>query len=241
MRKLLSAAALCLALPLILSLSGCGAAVDERSFNPTSNNTDGSVAEGSPDAAEPTHIGFITDPASNGSGSGSTQTPSAGSGSGSAQSPSTGAGSGSTQTPSTGSGAGSTQTPSTGSGSGSTQVPSTGSGSTTPPSTGSGPTQPTTGSSGPVEVDPGSGTASLAWTPPTTNVDGSPLTELAGYAVAYGRSSGLLDQLITVNDARATGYTVEGLEPGVWYFSVRALAIGGMESASSNIATTQID
>jgi hypothetical protein len=31
-----------------------------------------------------------------------------------------------------------------------------------------------------------SGQATLSWDPPTTNVDGTPLTDLAGYKVYYG-------------------------------------------------------
>ena len=34
------------------------------------------------------------------------------------------------------------------------------------------------------------GTATVSWTPPTTNTDGSALTNLAGYRVAYGRDIG---------------------------------------------------
>lgn len=215
MRKLLTAAALCLAWALILPLSGCGAGVEGRSFHPTSNMGDETVAHGEEGTSPLPPVGF-----EKGSSEGSTQIPS-GSGSGSPQIPFTGAGSGSTQLPSTGPGSGPTPPPSSGTGSGSTQ-PSTSSGGTT------------------IEVDPVLGTAALAWTAPTTRVDGSPLTDLAGYAVEYGRSSGALDQLITVNDASATTYTVQGLESGVWYFSVRALAVSGTQSDYSNIAATRI-
>ena len=39
--------------------------------------------------------------------------------------------------------------------------------------------------------DPGisTGSVTLAWDAPTTNLDGTPLTALAGYKVYYGRTS----------------------------------------------------
>jgi uncharacterized protein YceK len=102
---------------------------------------------------------------------------------------------------------------------------------------------PTSATSGPdASGTPDSpGTAQLSWTAPTTNVDGSPLIDLAGYAVVYGRSAAALDQSIVLNDASLTSYTVTGLQSGVWYFSVRALATNGTESIYSDIATTQVD
>ena len=272
MRKLLNAAALCLALPLALSLSGCGATVDGHSFNPTSNNSDGTAAEGGPDAADPPPAGL--EPGSpqlpipsTGSGAGSTQPPAAGSGPPQPPQPSTGPVALSISgTPAghTAVGAAYTFTPvineststvtfkvshvpawlrfnaSTGTLSGTPTAADIG---TYPEIVVSASDQQSSVSLAPfaIEVDPASGRAALTWTPPTTNVDGSPVAQLAGYAVAFGRSSGVLDQLITVNDASATSYTVEGLEPGVWYFSVRAVALTGTESAYSNIATTQID
>ncbi len=39
------------------------------------------------------------------------------------------------------------------------------------------------------------GTATLSWTPPTQNTDGSPLTDLAGYRVYWGTSSGNYPEL----------------------------------------------
>ncbi|HZX49313.1 MAG TPA: fibronectin type III domain-containing protein, partial [Nitrospirota bacterium] len=50
------------------------------------------------------------------------------------------------------------------------------------------------------------GQAILTWDPPTTNSDGSPLTDLAGYKVYYGPTSGNYSAVIDV--ANVTGYTV---------------------------------
>ena len=84
------------------------------------------------------------------------------------------------------------------------------------------------------------GTASLAWDAPVANVDGSVLTDLSGYTVAYGTSPNALTQTVTLNDAHRTSYTVTGLQPGTWYFAVRALALDGAQSAYSDIASTAI-
>ena len=42
------------------------------------------------------------------------------------------------------------------------------------------------------------GDATLAWDPPTTNADGSPLTDLAGYKIYYVTTSGNYTNSITV-------------------------------------------
>ena len=47
-------------------------------------------------------------------------------------------------------------------------------------------------------------TASLSWTAPTQNEDGSPLTNLAGYRIHYGTSASSLDKRIDVGDPAAT-------------------------------------
>lgn len=56
----------------------------------------------------------------------------------------------------------------------------------------------------------------IAWDPPTTNVDGSPLTDLAGYRVYYGTASRIYGSPIDVGNV--TTYTLTGLPPGPTYF-----------------------
>jgi hypothetical protein len=79
--------------------------------------------------------------------------------------------------------------------------------------------------------------ATISWTPPTTNTDGTALTNLAGYRISYGTSPSSLNQLIQVPNAGATAYVVEGLSPGTWYFSVRSYSSNGQESANSAVAS----
>jgi hypothetical protein len=80
----------------------------------------------------------------------------------------------------------------------------------------------------------GSGAATISWTAPTKNTDGSSLTNLTGYKILYGTSSTALNQSMMVNDPKATSATVPALATGTWYFSVRAVNSSGAESADSN-------
>ncbi len=84
------------------------------------------------------------------------------------------------------------------------------------------------------------GSAILSWTPPTQNTDGSTLTNLAGYRVTYGRSSGNLDQTVQIANAGIATYTVSGLPSGTWYFAVKAYSSAGSESNISNVGTKTI-
>jgi len=85
-----------------------------------------------------------------------------------------------------------------------------------------------------------SGTATVNWTPPLDNTDGSVLANLAGYNIHYGTSSTALNQTIQVNQAGLTSYTLTNLTTGTWYFGVSAYSSAGTESAISNLATKTI-
>lgn len=74
----------------------------------------------------------------------------------------------------------------------------------------------------------------LSWIPPTRNTNGSPLTNLAGYRLSYGRSVDALPYTIQIANPAATRYVIGELDSGVWYFSIRAYSTAGTESASSN-------
>jgi len=91
-----------------------------------------------------------------------------------------------------------------------------------------------------VVVAVGVGTATVNWTPPTTNTDGSALTDLAGYKVVYGRSATTLDQTVPTINLGITSFTVTALTSGQWYFAVRAVNAAGLESDLSNVASKTI-
>ena len=84
------------------------------------------------------------------------------------------------------------------------------------------------------------GSATIGWTPPTQNDDGSPLTTLDGFRIYYGTSSSNLDQMIEITNQGVTSYVVENLTPATWYFVVKAYTTGGVESPASNMGSKTI-
>jgi hypothetical protein len=86
-------------------------------------------------------------------------------------------------------------------------------------------------------VDVSNGGAELSWTPPTQNTDGSSLSDLGGYRIAYGTSPTALTQTVQVANAGITRYTLDNLSPGTYYFAVRAYTSSGTESSNSNVTT----
>ena len=84
------------------------------------------------------------------------------------------------------------------------------------------------------------GSATVNWTPPTSNSDGSVLTNLAGYRIHYGTASNSLTQSVQVANVGLTSYTLTNLTGGAWYFGVSAYTSGGQESALSNVVSKQI-
>ena len=71
------------------------------------------------------------------------------------------------------------------------------------------------------------------WTPPTENVDNTPLTNLAGYDIHYGTTSGKYTQTVSVANPGIATYVVQNLAPGTYYFAVAAVNASGMESPLS--------
>ena len=86
-------------------------------------------------------------------------------------------------------------------------------------------------------VDVSNGGAELSWTPPTQNTDGSSITNLAGYRIAYGTSPNALTQTVQVANVGITRYSIDNLSPGTYYFAVRAYTSNGTESTNSNVST----
>ena len=76
------------------------------------------------------------------------------------------------------------------------------------------------------------GTASLDWTAVTQNMDGTTLTNLAGYNIHYGTSAGNMSQTIQVTNPSLTAYVVTNLSSGAWYFAVAAYTSGGIEGVT---------
>ena len=84
------------------------------------------------------------------------------------------------------------------------------------------------------------GKATLSWVPPTENVDGTPLLDLAGYRIRYGTSPNALDQTAQITNPGIASYVIENLTPATWYFVVTAYTKAGVESDLSNLASKTI-
>jgi len=84
------------------------------------------------------------------------------------------------------------------------------------------------------------GAVTLSWQPPTANTDGSSISNLSGYRIYYGTSSGVLVKTIQVNNPSVSTYVLEDLPAATYYFGVRAVTTKGTESALSNVTSTQV-
>jgi len=84
------------------------------------------------------------------------------------------------------------------------------------------------------------GSATLSWEPPTQRTDGSPLTDLAGYRIAYGTTPDNLGQKVTLSNPGISSYVVENLSQGTWYFAMTAFDASGAESDYSSIGSKTI-
>jgi hypothetical protein len=89
-------------------------------------------------------------------------------------------------------------------------------------------------------TSPANGSATISWTPPTQNTDGSTINNLAGFRIQYGTSAGSLTQTIQVANPGLATYVVDGLSSGSWFFAVRAYNNGGAESANSSVVSKTI-
>lgn len=86
----------------------------------------------------------------------------------------------------------------------------------------------------------GTGSATLSWTAPTQNSDGSSLNNLAGFQVKYGRDESNLDQTVNLDNPSINRYVVENLSSGTWYFAVVAVNSAGVPSRLSDTASKTV-
>lgn len=105
--------------------------------------------------------------------------------------------------------------------------------SSSPPAAAQSPPTPTSAAST-------NGTADLSWTAPTTNTDGSALTDLAGYRIYYGTSPTALNDKVDIANVSTTSYVITGLQQGTWYFAVEAYTNTGLESSLSQVVNKTI-
>jgi len=81
------------------------------------------------------------------------------------------------------------------------------------------------------------GSVTLNWRAPTQNEDGTTLTDLDGYKIYWGTTSGSYPNSVTINDKDATTYVVDNLTPGTYEFVATSFNTSGVESRYSAPAT----
>lgn len=88
---------------------------------------------------------------------------------------------------------------------------------------------------------PGDTSATLTWTPPTQNTDGTALTNLAGYKVyRAATSAGVASATPTTVAGNVTTHRFSSLAAGANFFGVTAYNSAGAESGMSNIASKTV-
>ena len=80
----------------------------------------------------------------------------------------------------------------------------------------------------------------MQWEQPPSKVDGSPLDDLAGYRIVYGRNADDLDHSVFIDDPAQTSYEFTTLEAGIWYFAVIAVNANGLEGPPTIAAMKSI-
>lgn len=88
-------------------------------------------------------------------------------------------------------------------------------------------------------IEPPHGVAMLRWSRPVQNTDGSPLTDLAGYAILYGTGTPVFYYGLFV-DADVNEVEIGGLPSGDWYFLITSVNGAGIPSEFSATVSATI-
>ena len=70
----------------------------------------------------------------------------------------------------------------------------------------------------------------IAWQPPMENEDGTPLTDLAGYRIYYGTSSGKYSEEVRLDSPGLTSYVIDNLAPGTYFLVMTSINSRDLES-----------
>jgi hypothetical protein len=81
------------------------------------------------------------------------------------------------------------------------------------------------------------GSVTLSWAVPTENEDGTPLTDLDGYRLYWGKASGNYTDSTTIDNESITTYVVENIPSGTYEFVATSFNTAGVESRYSSPAT----
>lgn len=85
------------------------------------------------------------------------------------------------------------------------------------------------------------GNATLSWSAPSENTNGSALTDLGGFKIYYGTESTQLTNTVALTNPGLLTYVVTELPIGTtYYFAVVAVTTTGVESAPSQTVSSTI-
>lgn len=84
------------------------------------------------------------------------------------------------------------------------------------------------------------GSVTLSWLPPTTNTNGTALTNLAGYKIYYGTSPSSMTHSLQITSPSVAIYMIGNLSPATWYFSLVSYNSAEVESPLSAIVSKTI-
>jgi hypothetical protein len=85
------------------------------------------------------------------------------------------------------------------------------------------------------------GRALLSWTAPTERANGTPLTDLAGFRIDYGRDRGDPDHHLLITNPSINTIQIDNLSSGRWHFAVVAFDEQSIESRPSALASQTIN
>lgn len=84
-------------------------------------------------------------------------------------------------------------------------------------------------------ADTQAGHVTVYWEPPTDNVDGSAVTDIAGYRIYYGPGPDRLTARLEISNPGVTSAVIENLSAATWYFAVAAYTRADVEGELSDI------
>jgi hypothetical protein len=84
------------------------------------------------------------------------------------------------------------------------------------------------------------GSAELHWEAPKSNSQDPAANRIDGFYIHYGSDSRAADRIIEIADPSATGFTVQDLAPGTYYFSVAAYGPNGEGRRSEPVSKTVV-
>ena len=76
--------------------------------------------------------------------------------------------------------------------------------------------------------------ATVSWSVPLFNTDGTSLTDVAGYRIYYKKSPTELIHSVSVSGSGVTNHVISGLTAGTYYFAVATVNSTGVASDISN-------